>query len=79
MMLFRVITMLFCRIDSIPRNISHIQSAYREIFCGILSVPHSIVMNLDNVMNWSLLMKITFLIRTTMTLRYSDPQQCFVD
>ena len=39
---------MFCGIDIILQNISHIQSEYKEYFYTILPVPHNIVMNLNN-------------------------------
>ena len=40
---------MLCGIDNIPWDIPHI-SLNVGIFCGILSVPRNIVMDLNNVM-----------------------------
>ena len=50
--LFKSITM-FHGIDNISQTISHIHTEcgkYPKIFCGILSIPHNIVMKLNNAM-----------------------------
>lgn len=53
--LFKSITTL-CNIDIIPWNISRYSyietkcEKYLELFCGILSIPHNIVMELKNIM-----------------------------
>ena len=44
---------MFCETDSIPHNIPHIQTKceeYPRILSGIVSVPHNIIMDLNNVM-----------------------------
>ena len=61
--LFRSI-IIFCGTDSISESIprySHIQTGcgkYFRIFHGVLSVPHNIVMDLNNFMDPSVLEKL---------------------
>ena len=48
---------MLCGTDNIPHNIpiyAHVWTQcgkYMEILCGILSVPHNTIIDLNNVMN----------------------------
>ena len=43
---------MYCGTNNTLRNIFHTQFEMWEIFYKILSVPHNIVMNLNNVMDY---------------------------